>query len=345
MEHKFIKELNGFFLFLEPINESKQLKSLLMNFTHLNFKKIAEFIYKAAIDDKVDILKHNTDLFTNQKFYFPTLDISPIVNSMNADQLNTFWEKFCRIFIYSQCITTGTNAKTIESNDFSINDLIKEYEIENENTETGSNPLELFFDGDLLNKKIQEAETSDFTEFTDKIANILPSANNPEFKQKLNDIIKDIFDDLKHIDFTTNSVFTVIQSLAKKFADKLQLSKDTEFTKNIVNMMSDFITTIKSDDTLTELIKDADPETKKMINMTTDFIKKTDLKNDDIGKIMQNFNDFAIDKLPEIMKKKGISDEQIKKILANPKNYGIDAKQMTSMNRKTKRKIAQLKKK
>ena len=45
------------------------------------------------------------------------------------------------------------------------------------------------------------------------------------------------------------------------------------------------------------------------------------------------------------MKKKGISDEQIKKILANPKNYGIDAKQMTSMNRKTKRKIAQLKKK
>ena len=338
MEQKFIKELYDFFVFLKNnTNESEQLTNIIKNYKHLNFKKISEFIYVSCINDKVDILKHNTELFLNDKIYFPTLNISPIVNNMNPTQLNDFWEKFCRIFIYSQCLTTNINVKSAEDADFSIEDLINEYKEQNNTTDPTL--LDLFFDGELLNKKIKEATITDFTEFTDKLGNILPMAKDEKFKQQLNDVIKDIFYDLKKIDFTKNSVMTIVQSLAKKFAEKLNLNSNKEFTTNIINMMSDFMTSIKSGGSIDEIIKDADPETKEMINMTTDFIKKTDLKNNDINKIMTDFSEYAASSLPDILKKKNLPQKKINEIMANPKNYGIDPKHI-SMNRKIKRQLS-----
>ena len=73
--------------------------------------------------------------------------------------------------------------------------------------------------------------------------------------------------------------------------------------------------------------------------MTTDFIKKTDLKNNDINKIMTDFSDYAASSLPDILKKKNLPQKKINEIMANPKNYGIDPKHI-SMNRKIKRQLS-----
>lgn len=339
LEHKFIRELNEFFKFLDSVTDSEQLKNIIKNFTHLNFKKISAFTYKSTVGFKQDIFKHNAELFIAPQVFFPTLDISPIYNSMNPDQVNEFWEKFVRIYVYCQCLNN-----TSDDNNNLMDSLIQEYQ--QQQTElNNSSILDLFIDGDMLNKKIKEAEITDFTEFTDKISTILPSANDPTFKGQLNNMVQDIFKDLKTIDFTKHNLYDVIQSLASKFADKFQTNNSPDTMKHIMGIISDFITSIKSDDALEELTKTADPETKKLVNMTSNFIKQTDLKNEDLGQIMQNFNNYAMDNLPDIMKKKGLSDRKIQDVMNNPKNYGIDPKQLTSNNRKMKRAANKLNKK
>lgn len=342
MEHKFIKELNDFFKFLnnvDPTNES--LTNIIKNFTHLNFKKISAFTYKSTVGFKQDIFKHNIEIFIAPQLFFPTLDISPIFNKMNPDQANEFWEKFVRIYVYCQCLNT-----TEEENNMSLMDnLIQEYKLQQESINNQTSLLDLFIDGDMLNKKIQEAEVSDFTEFTDKLSEILPSAREPTFKGQLNNMVQEIIKDLKNIDFTKHNLYDVIQTLAKKFADGFQANNDPNTMKNIMGIISDFITSVKSDDALEQLTKTADPETKKLVNMTSNFVKNVDLKNEDLGQIMQNFNNFAMDNLPEIMKKKGLSDKKIQDVMNNPKNYGLDAKQLTSNNRKLKRAAAKMNRK
>ena len=150
-------------------------------------------------------------------------------------------------------------------------------------------------------------------------------------------MIKDIFEDLKHIDFTKHNLMDVIKTLAQKFADRFKCNSDPEFTKKIMGIVGDFVSNLKSGDALEKLTKDADPETKKLVSMTSEFVKKTDLQGEDIGKIMENFNEFATGNLQELMKKKGLSDKRIQEIMNNPKNFGLDAKQLTSNNRKMKR--------
>jgi len=343
LEHKFIKELYEFFVFLDNITNSPQLKNILKNFTHLNFKKISTYTFKETSTFKADIFKHNSELFMVPQVFFPTLDISPIYNEMTPEQINTFWEKFVRIYVFCQCLNTNESEENLSLMD----KLVNEYK--QEQNEIHNNPfnsfLNLFIDGDALNKKIQEAEISEYTEFTDKIGEVLPSANDPTFKAQLNNIIKDIFVDLKTIDFRKNDLYTVIQSLGKKFADKLQTDIDPNTMQHIMGIISDFITSMKSDDALEQLTKTADPETKKLVNMTSNFVKNVDLKNQDLTTIMQNFNNFAVDNLPEIMKKKGLNDKRVQDVMNNPKNYGIDSTQLTSNNRKMKRAAARMNKK
>ena len=348
MDRKFIKELNEFFNFLNTCHDSEPLKYLIKNFTHLNFNKLSSFVYNSTKDFKEDILKHNADLFTVPRIFFPKVDISIIFNAMNPDQVNTFWEKFARIYIYCKCLNTSEQYENSETNNISINNLIKEYEENKENEDSedvGASVLDWFIDGNKLNEKIKEAELTDFSEFSDKIAEILPSANDPEFKKQLNDMIKDIFEDLKHIDFTQHNLMNVIKTLAQKFADRFKCNTDPEFTKKIMGIVGDFVTNLKSGDALEKLTKDADPETKKLVNMTSEFVKKTDLQGDDIGKIMENFNEFATGNLQELMKKKGLSDKKIQEVMNNPKNFGLDAKQLTSNNRKMKRTMQKMNKK
>lgn len=346
MDRKFIKELNDFFKFLDSCYESDSLKYLLKNFTHLNFNKLSAFVYNSTKDYKEDILKHNAELFTVPRIFFPKLDISMIFNTMNPDQVNTFWEKFARIYIYCKCLNTSDQYENAETNDISISKLIKEYEenkkIDEENT---FSILDIFIDGNILNDKIKNAEITDYSEFTDKIAEFLPSANDPNFKKQLNDMVKDIFEDLKNIDFTKHNLMDVIKTLAQKFADRFKCNTDSEFSKKITDIIGDFISSLKSGDTLEKLTKDADPETKKLVNMTSEFVKKTDLQGGDIGKIVENFNEFASSNIQELMKQKGLSDKKIQDIMNNPKNYGLDAKQLTSNNRKMKRTMKKINKK
>ena len=123
MEHKFIKELHEFFKFLNTISDATSLQNILKNFTHLNFKKISAFTYKSTMAFKVDIFKHNAELFIEPQVFFPTLDISPIYNAMNPDQVNEFWEKFVRIYVYCQCLNN-----TEQADNTLMDKLILEYQ-------------------------------------------------------------------------------------------------------------------------------------------------------------------------------------------------------------------------
>lgn len=340
IKRKFIRELKVFVDFLKDVKETSEINQLLNNFTHLNFDKIANYCYNKTKNDKTDIFSHDSKLFMVKKTYFPTINFSIYFNEMNNDQVNMFWNQFCRIFVYCNIISDNT----MDESNISISNLMTEIQEEESNImpDNLSSLLDTFVDGSKLNEKIHGATLEDFDGFTDQILSMLSKDKDETIKNSINGIMGELFENLQNVDFTKQSLTEVINAIANNIAQKILVNADETTANSLASITRDFIISVKSGDALENLTKDMNPNEKKIVQMTTDFIKKTDLNEKDMGKVLKDFSKYAQDggiDLTNLQKKHNINDKQLNKVMNNPKNYGIDKSQLTTMNRKIKRRL------
>lgn len=337
---KFTKEFTEFMTFLKSVNDTDEVINITKNIDHLNITKIAKYMYDTMFVDKLDIFDHNINFLTTPKKYIPTIDLSTYYTQMSAEQVNFFWEKLMRLFVYVEIITGKKQEKNI-----SISSLNEEIKFEDNGTDMMGNIIDMFLDKDKLKEKLQGLNENDFLSYSDQIVKLLSKTNDKNTKDVMDTVIKHLFKELKTLDFTSKSLTENLNDVAKRLAEDF-LSGDNNMAKKLVEATKDFISGIKSGESINELTKsmNLNPEEKKIINLTTDFIKNTNMSEENMGDMVSNLmNHISTNGNVDLssLTKHGITDKKLQEIMSNPKSYGITNQQLANPNRKLKRKAKQ----
>lgn len=288
----FSEEFRSFIEFLDNIESTNGTQKILEKFTHINLIKIAEYIYKKTIEIKIQLFKHDEDIFIVPFTIIPEINISSYFYKFTDENKNILWEKILKIHIYSKIITEDLkpelkkseeeilkpfkdiNKKEIPQIDKNkVNDedvkhnLSLKNLIKSKQNEKDDNELDGMFDiiGNLLGdsdvkNKMQNIKDDDLTKISESVMQLFPNNTNPEMTNLINGMVKGIGNELKQTDITKGNIFENMISVANKMSEKYvkdekSLPPMEELAKSTQTMMNNINMKDLNPETLTRAMK------------------------------------------------------------------------------------------